>query len=253
MWRINSERKKGLHFEEDPKFRDVSAGESYSKWHFITGVIPIVAVIVSLNFINWRKILSWTEEAVSASDETNYKLVISLLIAIALCCVLNLKRCRKLIFEAINDGSQSSLAAIMNTSCAVGFGNVVKTVTGFELLNTAVLSIPGNVLISETIAMNVLCGATGSASGGLTITLDALGKEYLARAAAQGISPEALHRIASVASGGLDTMPHNGAVITLLAVSNCTQKESFLDMFVTVGIIPLLASPILALIGGIIA
>ena len=77
---------------------------------------------------------------------------------------------------------------------------------------------------------------TGSASGGLSIALEALAPQYLEKALAMGLSPEYLHRIASIASGGLDTLPHNGAVLTLLAVSNCTHKESYMDILVTSGI-----------------
>ena len=83
----------------------------------------------------------------------------------------------------------------------------------------------------------MLAGATGSASGGMSIALEALGPKYLEMANAIGMSPELLHRIASISSGGLDTLPHNGAVLTLLAVSNCTHKESYIDICITTCII----------------
>ncbi len=89
----------------------------------------------------------------------------------------------------------------------------------------------GHVLISEAVAVNVLAGITGSASGGLSIALEVMGKAYLEAARDQGISPEWLHRVASMASGGLDTLPHNGAVITLLAVTGLTHRQSYADIF----------------------
>ena len=88
-----------------------------------------------------------------------------------------------------------------------------------------------HVLVSEAVAVNVLAGITGSASGGLSIALEVMGERYLDLAEAQGISPELLHRIASMASGGMDTLPHNGAVITLLAITGLTHRQSYGDIF----------------------
>ena len=157
----------------------------------------------------------------------------------------------KSILPAINDGANGSLGAIMNTACAVRFGSVVKVVPGFTLLKNAMLNMPGSILFSEAVAVNVLAGATGSASGGMSIALEALAPQYLEKAMAIGLNPEYLHRIASLASGGLDTLPHNGAVLTLLAVSNCKHKESYMDICVTSCIIPVIASLLLAFVWGI--
>jgi H+/gluconate symporter-like permease len=124
-------------------------------------------------------------------------------------------------------------------------------VPGFSLLKNAMLNMPGSILFSEAVAVNVLAGATGSASGGMSIALEALAPQYLEKAASISLNPEYLHRIASLASGGLDTLPHNGAVLTLLAVSNCTHKESYWDVCVTSCIIPVIASLLLSLVWGI--
>ena len=113
------------------------------------------------------------------------------------------------------------------------------------------LNMPGSILFSEAVAVNVLAGATGSASGGMSIALEALAPQYLEKALSIGVSPEYLHRIASLASGGLDTLPHNGAVLTLLAVSNCTHKESYIDVCVTSCIIPVVVSLLLSLMWGV--
>lgn len=124
-------------------------------------------------------------------------------------------------------------------------------VPGFALLKNAMLNMPGSILFSESVAVNVIAGATGSASGGMSIALEALGPQYLEKAAQIGMNPEYLHRIASIASGGLDTLPHNGAVLTLLAVSNCKHKESYLDICVTSCIIPVAVSLILSFVWGL--
>ena len=37
-------------------------------------------------------------------------------------------------------------------------------------------------------------------------------------------------QVAVIASGTLDSLPHNGAVVTMLAVCGCTHRESYLDI-----------------------
>ena len=104
-----------------------------------------------------------------------------------------------------------------------------------------VLGIGGGPLVSLAVATNVLASLTGSASGGLTIALDALGSTYLRIAQEQGIDPALLHRVAVIGAGTLDSLPHNGAVVTLLAVCGSTHKESYVDI-VMVAIVGALAA-----------
>ena len=153
--------------------------------------------------------------------------------------------------KSISNGATGSMTAILNTSAAVGFGTVVKTVPGFATLTDVLLNVPGTPLISEAIAVNLLAGATGSASGGMSIALEALGEKYLQIALETGISPEAFHRIASLASGGLDTLPHNGAVLTLLAVTGLTHKDSYIDVMMTSLVLPIVASIPAIILGSI--
>ena len=86
-----------------------------------------------------------------------------------------------------------------------------------------------------------LAGVTGSASGGMSIALKTLGEQYLTMANAAGISPELLHRVAAMASGGFDSLPHNGAVITLLAICGLTHRDSYADIGMVSVVIPVLA------------
>jgi H+/gluconate symporter-like permease len=102
---------------------------------------------------------------------------------------------------------------------------------GFRSIQDWVFNASRYPLVSEAVAVNVLAGITGSASDGMSIALDVMGQHFLTLAHEQGISPEFLHRIASMASGGTDTLPHNGAVITLLAITGLTHRESYLDIF----------------------
>jgi H+/gluconate symporter-like permease len=123
-----------------------------------------------------------------------------------------------------------SLLAAMNTASEYGFGAVIAVLPGFLFIKEALLSIP-NPLINEAVTVTTLAGITGSASGGLSIALAAMAEQFMATANAAGIPPEVLHRVASMASGGMDTLPHNGAVITLLAVTGLTHRQSYRDIF----------------------
>jgi H+/gluconate symporter-like permease len=133
------------------------------------------------------------------------------------------------------DGSKAAVAgallASLNTASEYGFGGVIAMMTGFALVSQALSAIP-NPLINEAISVTVLAGITGSASGGMSIALAAMADQFVAAAQAANIPLEVLHRIASMASGGMDTLPHNGAVITLLAVTGLTHREAYKDIFV---------------------
>jgi H+/gluconate symporter-like permease len=125
-----------------------------------------------------------------------------------------------------------ALLAVMNTASEYGFGAVIALLPGFRIIEKGMASAFKNVLINEAVAITTLSGITGSASGGLSIALASMKDSFLAKAAAQGVSNEVLHRVASMASGGMDTLPHNGSVITLLVITGLTHKQSYKDIFV---------------------
>jgi H+/gluconate symporter-like permease len=144
--------------------------------------------------------------------------------------------------ETLDAGAVAAVAPIFNTALQVGYGAVIASLAGFALIRDAVLGIaPGNPLVSLAISVNVLAGITGSASGGMSIALNTLGATYLQLAQAAGISPELLHRVTAIAAGGLDALPHNGAVITLLAICGLTHRQSYLDILVVAVLVPLAA------------
>lgn len=136
--------------------------------------------------------------------------------------------------ERFSEGSKAAVAgallAGMNTATEYGFGAVIAALPGFKVISDALSAIP-NPLINEAVTVNVLAGVTGSASGGLSIALAALSGRFIEAAQAAGIPLEVMHRVASMASGGMDTLPHNGAVITLLAVTGLTHRQSYGDIF----------------------
>ena len=132
------------------------------------------------------------------------------------------------------EGSKSAiggaLLAGMNTASEYGFGAVIAALPGFLVVANALGSIP-NPLVNEAVTVTALAGITGSASGGMSIALAAMAETFIANANAAGIPMEVLHRVAAMASGGMDTLPHNGAVITLLAVTGLTHRQAYKDIF----------------------
>ncbi len=128
------------------------------------------------------------------------------------------------------DAVAGALLAGVNTASEYGFGAVIAALPGFLVIKNALTAIP-NPLINEAITVTTLAGVTGSASGGLSIALGAMADQFIASAQAHGIPLEVMHRVASMASGGMDTLPHNGAVITLLAVTGLTHRQSYGDIF----------------------
>ena len=123
-----------------------------------------------------------------------------------------------------------ALLASMNTASEYGFGAVIAALPGFLVIRNALSAIP-DPLVNEAISVTALAGITGSASGGMSIALAAMADQFIAGADAAGIPLEVLHRVASMASGGMDTLPHNGAVITLLAVTGLTHRQSYGEIF----------------------
>jgi H+/gluconate symporter-like permease len=144
--------------------------------------------------------------------------------------------------KTLNEGVTSSMLPMLNTATEVGYGTVIASLAGFALIRDGLLSVaPGNPLVSEAVAVNVLAGITGSASGGMSIALNALGGEFTTMAQAAGISPELLHRVATMASGCMDTLPHNGAVISLLVICGLTHKASYKYIAMNTVVFPLVA------------
>ncbi len=147
---------------------------------------------------------------------------------------------------SVDNGAHASVLPVVSVASLVGFGAVVAALPAFAAVRDWVLGIEGGPLVSLAFATNVLSALTGSASGGLTIALDTLGQTYMELAAELGIDPALLHRVAVIGAGTLDSLPHNGAVVTLLAVCGCTHKESYLDivMVAIVGALVALAAVI---------
>lgn len=225
---------------------------------FFLSIVPILLVLIA-NFIFSKYIFveGFTDWSFLESFKTSissiggtWSLIVSLLISILSCLAINYKTLNHPI-DIVNEGANSSLIAIINTAAAVGYGSVIRSLAAFGIVKDGLLGISDNPLIAEGISVTVLAGITGSASGGMSIALDALGENLIQLANQAGISLEALHRVATVACGGLDTLPHNGAVLTLLTVSGMTHKKSYFDIMMVACIIPIIALAAVVMLGAI--
>ncbi|MEM8553793.1 MAG: GntP family permease [Pseudomonadota bacterium] len=212
-------------------------------------LLPIV-VVITMNLITSRLVLpmldtTYLAEAAYGNSSLDavrgiWSLIVGLILAILVAVALNVKRLVD-VNTSLKDGVAASFLPIFNTASEVGYGTVIASLAAFAIIRDGVVNIaPGNPLVSEAIAVNLLAGITGSASGGMSIALEALGGTYLQMAVENNISPELLHRVAALSSGGFDVLPHNGAVITLLAICGLTHVKSYFDIFMVAVVGPLM-------------
>lgn len=224
----------------------------------ITLAILPVFIVISVNFLMTLVILpridfsflaqkEWGATSLSAVGGV-WSIIIALASAIVIVILFNHKRLTNL-RETMDAGANASVLPVLTVASLVGFGAVIASFPIFAVVRDWVLELGGGPLVSLATATNILTAITGSASGGLSIALDSLGNTYLLLAQKYGIDPALLHRIAVMSSGTLDTLPHNGAIVTLLAVCQSTHRESYRDIII-VGIIgPIIALSIVIFLG----
>lgn len=221
---------------------------------FAMALLPIILVVLSNYVLQKHLIPSW-DTAYLAGDkfggtEVNklnsiWSMIISLLVANVMVVILHWRRFVD-VNKTMTQGAMGSMLPTFNTGSEVGYGATIASLAAFVVVKDAVINIsPGNPLISEVVAVNVLAGITGSASGGLTIALQALGDTYAQLAQQHNINPEWMHRLASMASGGFDSLPHNGAVITLLTICGLSHKQSYKDIGMVSLVIPVLITGVM--------
>jgi H+/gluconate symporter-like permease len=203
-------------------------------------VLPL-AVVVCANFTMTQFVLpsmdssflsqpQWGATSLSAVGGI-WSVSIALFLAILVLIALNHERLPSL-RATVDAGANASVLPVLSVASLVGFGAVVAALPAFEMVRDWVLGIGGGPLVSLAVATNILAALTGSASGGMTIALDALGPTFMQIAQETGLSPSLMHRVAVISSGTLDSLPHNGAVVTMLAVCGCTHRESYLDLVI---------------------
>lgn len=177
-----------------------------------------------------------------------WAIIVALTVAILSILALNRHRLADA-KESLNQGTLGSLLPILNTASEVGYGAVIASLPAFTIVRNAVLGLSGNPIISLAVSVNVLAGITGSASGGMSIALQTLGEQFRQMAEDQGISLELMHRVTTIAAGGFDSLPHNGAIITLLVICGMTHRQSYKDIGMVSVVIPIIALVVVVLLG----
>ncbi|MCG6118283.1 MAG: GntP family permease [Aquimonas sp.] len=259
-------------FAPDRDLRERSAGEGFDLMELTVlqppvarpglfiAVLPLVMVI-AINLLFTFVLIPRMDTsflALPLYGETSidqvrgiWSVVAALVLSVLVLVALNFRRLKGL-KTSLDSGANASLLPIFNTASLVGFGAVIASLAAFLLIRDAVTGLGGdNPLISLAIAVNILAGMTGSASGGMSIALSTLGETYMQMAAAQGISPDLLHRVTAVATGGLDTLPHNGAVITLLAICGLSHRQAYGDLAMVAMVGPFVSLIVLIVLGSV--
>jgi H+/gluconate symporter-like permease len=206
-----------------------NSGQSAAGPPIALAVLPLI-IVIGVNLVMSLVILprldasylageAWGATSLSAVGGV-WAVVTALAAAIVVLIAVNLSRLPSL-RATMDAGVNASALPVLSVASLVGFGSIVRD---------WVLGIEGGPLVSLAVATNVLAALTGSASGGLTIALDSLGGAYMKIAAEKGIDPGLMHRVAVIGAGTLDMLPHNGAVVTVLAVCGATHKESYFDI-----------------------
>jgi H+/gluconate symporter-like permease len=180
------------------------------------GVVPLLAVLMVSFLLHDR-----LQESA---------LIVALGVGVLAGLALNVGFLQGRLALAVSGGTLGALIAIANTAAVVGFGSVAKLTPGFQAAVDAMTQIPGDPLVGAAVAVSVIAGLTGSASGGQSIALPILAPHYLDL----GVNPESLHRVVAISSGALDSLPHNGYVVTTLR-GIC--KESYAAAYPAVGIL----------------
>jgi H+/gluconate symporter-like permease len=225
---------------------------------FVLAMLPLV-VVMAVNFLLSLVVLPRLDFSYLAEEPWRttigavagvWSVVLALAAGTLTVVIINYRRLPAL-RESMDAGANSSVLPLLTVGSVVGFGAVVAAMPAFAAIRDAVLSIRGGPLISLTVAMNVLAGLTGSASGGMTIALDALGDTFLRLATEHGIDPALLHRLTTISAGTLDALPHNGTVLTVLQVSRLTHRESYFDMVMTVIVSVILSLAAVLVLGSV--
>ena len=250
----------GMSYLEWQRRKALAKGEGYGEGHSnepttyangdklphpLIALAPLVLVGV-INLVMTRMIPGWFGKettfdstvvgkpvpvtVATASNIGIWAVLVALLVGILFVVVTAFGTIRKHFAEDVKPAIAGSLLATMNTASEYGFGAVIASLAGFKIVADGLTAIP-DPLVREAITVTSLAGITGSASGGMSIALGAMSESFIASAHAAGIPMDVLHRVAAMASGGMDTLPHNGAVITLLAVTGLTHKSSYKDVF----------------------
>ncbi|MER2506250.1 MAG: GntP family permease [Azonexus sp.] len=260
MMRARSARSAGEGFGVDsPTTAAAPATEPLGELPSFAVAITPVLLVLAINFIFSKYLIvdfdtsylataKYGKTSAAAVGGT-WAIIVATLTACVVLIALTWKRFKN-VRQSLNEGALGSMLPILNVGSEVAYGGVIASLAAFAIIKVWLMSITDNPVIGLAIIVNVLAGITGSASGGMSIALQAVGQQYLEMAQAAGLSPQILHRVAALASGGLDALPQNGAVITLLAICGLNHKQSYFDIFMVAVAFPLMAMVVVIVLNG---
>ena len=219
IWYANRCKKKGMHFEMTEKDRamlELKQGKELPS--FLIALIPMIILLVVLNVFK-------------------FSAEVALFVGFISALIFYFKQIPwKEIWKHLSDGTKDGTGSLFNTSAVVGFGSLVQATLAFTTLIGAITGIGGSPLIASGLAVTILAGVCGSGSGGLGIILPVI-RDYFVPL---GVNVEALHRVSALASLGLDSLPHNGLVVSVLNVTENDHKHSYFPIFITTCVVPLI-------------
>jgi H+/gluconate symporter-like permease len=252
MWYLERERKKafvaGEVFTPGPNDRIVEVHDDDYP-HSLVALSPILVV---LGLIILPRVFAGSANAESligqaltfANSQPVVWPSIALLVGSVMACTI-FPAVRSNALHVLGNGTNDAIMPLINTAAVIGFGGVVTKTIGFQAFTTAMLDSGLPPLLSAFTSVSLVSAITGSASGGLQIFMQTLAPAYLE----MGVPVEDLHRIAAIASGGFDSLPHCGAVVAMLTITGLTHKEAYKDVGIITVVIPVVVC--LGLIGGL--
>lgn len=256
-YRRSSLIKKGEHFDSRESAPQIGGSADDGSSHNVDTLVPtnrvtpfvplltVFAVNFSLTLVifpamNWGYLEEDQFGNISLDERSGlWAVLVAILVAIVVIVGLNFKNIRELRI-GFTDGVKRSMLPIFSTASEVGYGAVVASVAAFAVIRDSVFNMGADALWTSVVSTSITAGLTGSSSGGMTIALNAFGDELRDMAVADGTSLEAMHRLTAMAAGGLDTLPHSGAVVTLLIVCGLTHRQGYKDIGMVTLVIPVL-------------
>ncbi|MCP5365465.1 MAG: GntP family permease [Hyphomicrobiales bacterium] len=249
-WRAGVARKRSEGYGEHDEASTMQTSDDENTPSIWVALLPIV-VVIGLNYLFSKQLFpamaaDYLADPKYGSTKLSavlgiWAIIAALIVACLVAVALNWKRYGNLV-DSINKGTFGAMLPIFNTASEVGYGSVIASLPAFLIVRDAMTHITSSATWSTFMSVNVLAGITGSASGGMSIALTAVGETLVQEANALGINLEILHRVAAMSSGGFDSLPHNGAVITLLAICGLTHRQSYVDIFVCSVVTPVFAT-----------
>lgn len=237
-WRIAGQNGEGYEATSKDEQMRTLANTDKPQVHWGLAIVPIVVVLGTILVPRLLTMAGVEQSWVSfANSQPILWASFALLLGTFACFVL-FADVRKVFMRTAGEGANDSIMPLINTAAVIGFGGVVIQTPGFSAFAEWLLGLPLSPLLSVFISANLISGITASASGGLQIFMSSLAESYIAA----GVAPEMLHRIANLAAGGLDSLPHSGAVIALFTLMGLTHKEAYKDVFVVTVAIPMIAA-----------